>query len=160
MNLYNIATEYQVALDGIEVNPETGEVTGLGALDEINSAFEEKTEAIGCYAKGVKAEAEAIKAERDMLDKRMKAAQRKLEMLKTYLEINMNAVGKDRLKTPRCTISFRKTSKVEVSDIDNLPDEFKKVTIEPRKSDIATAIKTGAVVPGVTIVKSRSIQIR
>lgn len=160
MNLYDIAGEYQKALDSIEIDPETGEVAGFGVLDELNSAFEEKAEAIACYAKGVKAEAEAIKAERSMLDKRREAAERKLKMLKEYLAMNMAAVGIDKLKTPRCSISFRKTSKVEISDMDKLPDEFKRITVEPRKSDISAAIKTGESVPGAAIIEDKSLQIR
>ena len=57
-------------------------------------------------------------------------------------------------------ISFRKTTSVDVQDLEVLPDEYVKVKKEADKTAIKQAIKLGVIVPGAELVNGRSMTIR
>ncbi len=160
MNLYNISAQLLAALDNLEVDPDTGETHGFEALEELDSEFEVKAEGLACYIKGLVADAEAIKAEKMALAARQRVAEKKAERLKTYLANCMDTAGKTKLSTPRCTISFRKSERVEVSDVNLLPEQFQEVILEANKSKIKSALKNGEDITGARLVSSRNILVR
>ena len=61
------------------VDLETGEVIDTEKLDALQMEREKKVEAVACWVKDLKAEAEAIKAEKQILADRQKAAENKAE---------------------------------------------------------------------------------
>lgn len=160
MKLYEIGQLYRDALETIEIDPETGEVLSLGALPAIQADAEEKEEATACFIKEKRAEAAAIKAEKLALDKRQKSAEKTAERLTEYLAQVMAETGQQKVSTPRCTISWRKSSAVEVEDETLLPEAFRRVKIEPNKTEIKKALQAGEAVPGARIAEGRSLQIK
>lgn len=163
ISLYELTAQLQNALDRVEVDPDTGELVSAFPFDDfeaIGLAFDEKAEGVACYIKGLNAEAAAIKAEQDTLAARRKAAENKAERLREYLANCMTAAGKDKLKTARCSLSWRKTSAVGVYDIDALPENCRRIKVEPDKTAIKAALAAGEDIPGATILESRSLQIR
>ena len=63
----------------------------------------------------------------------------------------------------RCAISYRRSERVNFSDsfnFDTLPDSMKKVTIEPKKTEIKEFLKAGGEIEGVRMEESTSMQIR
>lgn len=161
MNLYDLAAEYQATLDKIEIDPETGEVLNMDALDAITGAFEEKAEAVACYIKGLLAEEQTIKAEETALCQRRKQAENKAERLKEYLSTALRSAGMDRLKTPRCALSFRRSTQVKITNEDALPDAYIRTEIvrKPDKAALKAALKNGLVM-GAELVKNDNLQIK
>ena len=159
MKLYEISTSILQALDAIEIDPETGECFGLDGLDMLQDDFDQKAENIACYIKGLLADVEAMKTEEHALAGRRQTLCRKIDSMKDYLAQQMHVIGKTKLAMPRAAISFRKSTRVEITDMDALPDAYKrqKITIEPDKTAIK---KAGTEIAGAKIIESQNIQIK
>ncbi|MBR5584055.1 MAG: siphovirus Gp157 family protein [Lachnospiraceae bacterium] len=140
------------------VDMETGEILDIEMLESLQMAFDEKVENIALWIKNLNSEAEAIKKEKDSLSARQKACENKADDLKKYLSSFLNG---QRFKTPRVSISYRKSESVDVSDISKLdPEFFKVVQPEADKTKIKNAIKSGMLLQGVALVEKQNIQIR
>lgn len=154
-------TIYEIEAAILEtVDQETGEIIDLERLEALEMERDKKISNVACWIKDLKAEAEAIKAEKQALDKRQKAAENKAERLKEWLQSILQG---EKFKDSRCSISYRKSERVDFADsfvMDSLPDSMKKVTVEPKKTEIKDYLKTGATIEGVTLVESSNIQIR
>ena len=158
MTLYEINAQLEQAfLDCID--PETGEITGeTDALDALTIARDEKVENVALYIKNLNAEADAIKAEADKLTARYRTAKNHAERLKNYLMGNLDG---EKFKTPRVSISWRRTKSVQINDIDKLPDDclrFKDP--EPDKRLIKLALEEGRPIEGAELVENASMIIK
>ena len=155
MTIYDIEAEIMDCID-----QETGEVIDIDRLNALEMERDKKISNVACWIKDLKAEAEAIKAEKQALEKRQKAAENKAESLKEWLS---GILQGEKFKDSRCAISYRRSERVDFADnfnFDTLPDYMKKVTIEPKKTEIKEFLKTGATIEGVELVESSNIQIR
>jgi hypothetical protein len=155
MTIYEID---QAILDTID--QETGEVIDIDRLNALEMERDKKISNVACWIKDLKAEADAIKAEKQALDKRQKAAENKAESLKTWLS---GILQGEKFKDSRCSISYRKSERVDFSDsfdLNTLPDYMKKVTIEPKKTEIKEFLKGGGEIEGVRIEENTSMTIK
>ena len=155
MTLYEINEEIMNCID-----EETGEIIDLDRLNALEMERDTKISNVACWIKDLKAEAEAIKVEKQALEKRQKAAENKAESLKQWLLFALNG---EKFKDARCSISYRKSEQVVFDEgfcFSSLPAHFKKVTIEPKKNEIKAYLKTGAELEGAQIVTSNNIQIK
>jgi FtsZ-binding cell division protein ZapB len=80
MNLYEIDS---AILDCVDM--ETGEIFDELKFEELQLTREAKIENICLWIKNLKAEAEALKQEKDAFAQRQKATENKLESLKKYI---------------------------------------------------------------------------
>ena len=160
MKLYNIADAYRKALESIEVDPETGEIVSFENLDGLNETFEAKAEAVACYIKELYADVKALKEEEDTLKARRFSADRKAKSLMQYLAGCMSQVGKDKMQTPRCALSFRRSTQVHILDESKLPESLLKVKTEPDKTAIKDLLKNGTAVEGAELISVRNLQIK
>ena len=153
MEIYKIN---QAILDCIDA--ETGEIIDAEQLDELQMERDEKIENVACWIKDLKAEAEALKAEKMAFAERQRVAENKMESLKKWLAYALNG---EKFKTVRASVSFRTTDKVEIDDIYNLDENYLRYK-EPEadKEAIKKAIKAGQTVAGATLVKSTSVIIK
>lgn len=156
--LYEIDKEI---LDCVDV--ETGEVIDTSRLDELRMERDKKVEAVACWIKDLKAEAEAIKAEKLKLAERQSVAESKVESLKKWLAY---ALDGQKFSTGKCSVSFRSTEKVEVTE-EGLAELMKGhdelLTYkdpEPNKTAIKQALKDGLAVHGVQLVQNVSTIIK
>ena len=158
MKLYEIDN---AILDCIDT--ETGEIIDIDKLNELQLERDTKIENVACWIKDLKAEAEAIKAEKMALAERQKVAENKAESLKNWLAY---ALDGQKFSTARCAISFRKTEKVEISDVGmiRLMKEHDELLTykdpEPNKTAIKQALKDGLTVQGVQLVQNISTIIK
>jgi len=129
------------------VDQETGEIIDEEKLDALEMEREKKIEAVILWYKDVKAEKEAVKAEGAALYRRGKTLENQEESLKRYIE---NALGGEKFKTPRCTVSYRKSKSIVIDDIKALPKKFLKEIKEDwfSKTMIKEAIESGKKVKG------------
>lgn len=165
MKLYQIDQAIEACLEaGTDeaIDLETGEIMALEALQ---MEREKKLENVACYVKNLTAEADAIKAEKDALDKREKAARKKAESLKAWLTLKL---GGQKLNTARAQITFRKSEQVNVLSPDLFTvwaEENRKDLLTYRAPDInkvavKAAIKSGMELPGVEIIEKKNISIK
>jgi hypothetical protein len=155
MTLYEIREEILNCVD-----EETGEVVDTEKLKALEMEHDAKISNIACWIKDLRAEAEALKNEKQALEKRQKAAENKAESLKEFLAVYLEG---EKFKDNRVSISYRRSESVgftEDFNIDDLPDDYVKVTKEPRKTLIKEAFAEGMVVPGCFIEEKNNIQIR
>lgn len=140
------------------VDVETGEIIDEQMLQELEVAFDEKVENIALWIKNLTAEAKAIKEEKDNLAARQKACENKAESLKNYLAL---ALAGEKFKTPKVSISFRKSESVQVDDMSKLDDDYLKYaapTVD--KTKVKQALKAGVNLQGVQLVTNQNIQIK
>lgn len=155
MNIYEID---QAILD--VVDPETGEVTDFGALDNLMMARETKIENVALWYKNLSAEAGAIREEEKSLAERRKSAENKAARLKQYLD---DALIGQKFSTAKVAISFRKSTAVDIPDEEKFIKSGEYLVPQPPKIDrkaIADALKSGVVVNGASLTERNNIQVR
>ena len=153
MEIYKIN---QAILDCIDA--ETGEIIDAEMLDKLQMEKSEKIENVACWIKDLKAEAEALKNEKQALAERQKVAENKMESLKKYLAYALDGKA---FKTTRASVTFRKSQAVEIDDIYKLNENYLRYK-EPEadKEAIKKAIKSGQTVAGATLVENTSVIIK
>ena len=145
------------------VDAETGEIIDTDQLDKLQMDRNTKLENVACWIKELKAEAEAIKAEKQILANRQKVAENKAESLKKYLAY---ALDGQKFSTAKCAVSFRNTESVEVTEegLEVLMKEHDELLTykapEPNNTAIKRAIKDGLNVKGVQLVQNISTIIK
>lgn len=173
MNVYQINDRFETILNEM-FDPETGEVFQSQeevdrALDEVGLELDTKIENIGCYIKNLEYEIDALKKEEDNLYKRRKAAENKIEGLKRYLNGFLVSVipndddrRKWKFKTPRVVLGYRKSTTVEVPDLEKLDKNFIKIKTETSadKTAIKEAIKNGTEVKGAFLKDNINLSIK
>jgi len=160
--LYEIKQEYLEAIESLQADEETGEVLNFEALEAITEKFEEKAENLACYIKNQAALVDAMKKEEAALAKRRRQEEKKIENMQGYLTSCMDAVGKEKMESARCKVSFRKSASVNIEDLDSIPVYFLSIEqlVKPDKLEIKKALQAGQIVQGAALIESRNIQIR
>ena len=159
MTIYEIDNEIMNCID-----METGEVIDTEKLNELKMERDAKIENVALWIKELKAEAEAIKNEKQTLADRQRVAENKAESLKNWLAYALNG---EKFKTAKCSISYRNSESVEVTEegLDALMREHEDLLTykapEPNKKAIKDAIKNdGLTVAGVQLVQKTSTIIK
>lgn len=164
--LDEILTRFIFLDDDQVVDADTGEILAdteadviMAELENLQMAKEEKRENIACWIKGMDAEVAAIKEEEKRLALRRKMLENKRERIFNFLFMELNG---DKVSSPRVKVSYRKTTSVEVTNMDELPDEYRrvKITEEADKTAIKEAFKAGVPVVGAKLVERLSMSIK
>lgn len=161
MHLYELTDEYLRAFEALQVD-EQGNMVGYEALEELAGALDEKLEAVACFVKDLCGEAARFKAEEEALAARRKQLESRAKWLSNYLQGQLEAVGREKFETVRCKLGFSKSTKVNVLDMDLLPEAYRRVvtTIEPDKKALLPLLRAGEVIPGAELQESRTFQIK
>ena len=153
MNLYAIDS---AILDCVDA--ETGEIFDMDKFEELSLTRDAKVENICLWIKNLKAEAEALKAEKDAFAARQKAAENKMESLKRYISGYLEGTS---FESAKVKVSFRKSESLEILEGAVIPDEYLKFKEpEVNKENLKKAIKGGLQIAGVSIVENQNIQIK
>ena len=64
VSLYEISADFLKALDGLEVDEETGEIMNFDAVEALDAQFEDKAESVACYIKNLSSFAADLKPQR------------------------------------------------------------------------------------------------
>lgn len=153
MNLYEIDKEI---LDCVDL--ETGEIFDAEKFEKLSMERDKKIESICLWIKNLKAESEALKAEKEVFANRQKSCENKMESLKRYLSGFLDGTP---FKTAKAQVSYRKSESVEISDHAQIPEQFLKFKEpEVNKTELKNAIKAGMNFDGVQIVEKKNIQIK
>ena len=148
------------------VDPETGELLDFDAFAELQMEREHKIESMALWVKELAATASAIKVEVDTLMERKKAVERRCESLKRYLSEILQG---EKFTTPRCAVSFRKSTSVQVDDTEKLvrwleqngyDDCVRYGTPEISKTEVGKLIKSGMPVPFAHLENKQSVGVK
>jgi hypothetical protein len=155
MKLYEIMQELELAL----TPDENGEITQeqLDLFEGLELAKNEKIENIACWIKNLRADADAIKAEEKSLADRRRAKENHADRLAGFLSQILQG---NKFESARCKVSFRKSEQIEITDEENLPEEYWKIKREVSKTLIKDAILAGQKVKGAFLVEKQNIQIK
>lgn len=149
MSLYEIDQRIENCFD-----PDTGEIKE--DLDALEIERAEKIDNIACFIKSLKAEAEAVKAEKANLYARQKALENKAERLQEYLQQSLQG---EKFKSSRISISYRKSQSVK-ADTSLLPEKYTRTYVEADKTAIKEELKQGKEVKGAELVTNVSMIIK
>lgn len=158
MKLYEIDQAIESLID-----PETGEIMDYEAFANLQMARETKIESMALWVKNLRAEAAAIKAEKNNLATREKSANSKVERLEKYLG---ELLGGEKFQTPKVVVSFRKSESVQLDDAfmewakKEADDLLRNKDPEPDKTAIKAALKAGREIEGACLAENISIQIK
>lgn len=160
-----MATLYELSEElknfDLEIDKETGEILNADELEMLMIDHELKLKNCVWWYKNMKAEADALKAEKMKFAKRQQTAERKAEWMKQYIAQDLD--GKEFKPEDDVTVrvGWRKSKTVECSDIYKVPDEYIRFK-EPEldKTKIKKAISEGITVDGCEIVEKNNIQIK
>ena len=161
-NLYQVNEAIETAFN-LAVDPETGEVNEeqLMLLEMLEIERNVKIENIALLIKNLRADAVALKAEKDAFAKRQKQAENKANSLSNYLESVLNG---EKFTTDKCAISWRRSSKIVLNEgvtVYDLDTHFLRMS-EPELDKVAIkkALADGVVVEGVHEEPSLSMTIK
>lgn len=161
MSLYHIDQELENLID-----QETGEVLDFDAFEALQMARDAKIEGVLCWTKNLAAEAKAIREEEKELAERRKAMESKREKLLAYAE---RALGGAAFQTARCAVTYRKSTAVEITDMDAVVQwcmdngydgkiTFTQPTVS--KTDIAPLLKSGVSVTGAELCEKLNMGVK
>lgn len=138
---------------------ETGEVIDPERLESLSMERNQKIENVACWVKNLLSDAEAIKAEKEVLAEREARCRKKADSLKKWLA---EALGGQKFSTAKCAVSFRRSETVEIADVALIPPELlrTKTTVEPNKTAIKALLKDGQEVVGCCLVENQNINIK
>lgn len=149
------------------VDEETGELTMTDEelaerMNTLRIEFDDQVDSLASEIKNLKAEAEAIKAEKLALADRQKKTENRLERMKRLMAY---LLAGQKWKNGRHSISYRKSYPVVIDDgflewaEMNAPGLL-KVEVSPRKDDIKKALMNGTVFEFAHLDESSNIQIK
>ena len=155
--LYELEGIY-AQLQSMELDDETFNDT-LESID-FKENFAQSCEWFIKMQRNAKADAERFKAEKDAFAKKQKDAEARAERFKERIKEAMMLTNQQKVDTGLFKLSLRKTKSVTVSDLSKLSDKFLKVKVEPNKTEIKGAIKSGQVVLGAELTEGRSVIVK
>ena len=160
-SLYEINTAILNCVEvepGTTVNMETGEIIDLEKLSLLKMERSEKIRNIALWIKNLKADAKALKEEKEAFYKRQKAAENKAAQLESYLA---NVLDGEKVKETEFSISWRKSKVVTITDEKKLPEIF-LIAQPPKvaKTAIKDALNAGIEVAGCRLETKNNLHIK
>lgn len=161
MDIYEIDQQIRSLID-----PETGEIMDFECFEQLNMLRNDKVENLALWYKNICAEAAAIKAEADILLKRGRRLDSQSERLREYIAMILDG---EKFSTPRCSVTFRKSSSLDVPNPNEVIDWAQRTghlacirqkPPELEKKAVSELLKSGVEVPGAEIKTQNNVTIR
>lgn len=119
MKLYEINQEIDSLID-----EDTGEITDITRFQELQLAEKTKLEGLASWIKNNDVDVDALKEEAKVLLDRAKVIENKNANTKAFLAKYMLEHGIKKIETPKCVLSFQKSSKVVIDDEKKFIDKY------------------------------------
>lgn len=132
-------------------------------LDKLATAEASKVDGFGQFIRLQTVQAKACKEEAKRLAAKAKTAESRIAFLKAKYVASMQGVGVKKISGAVYTLSVHENEAVAITaQTETLPEIYqrKKITVEPDTIAIRNALKDGAEIPGCTLGKTYSLQIR
>ena len=145
-------------------DPETDWAAAEAELKALEGAFDAKVENCAKVIRNMEAEEAAIKSEIERLQKRDSALSGKIKSFKEYVKIEMQAAGREKIKTDLFTVAVQKSpARLVVHSESDIPAFFFHEVPATRKLDndlVKAALKEGQTVPGCELAVGTHLRIR
>lgn len=157
--LYELSSQYNQIFQAIT------EESGLEQLEEKLSAIEEefdmKAENIAKIIKSLDGDIKAYKEEADRLSARKKTLENNQGRLKAYLEANMRAMGKEKIKGNVFALSIQNNPPQVIVDNEKaIPRRYKSYELHIAKKELLEDLKLGGKIKGAHLEVGTSLRIR
>jgi hypothetical protein len=164
VRLFDITEQYR-ELQLLAEDPQSDSTAIADTLEGIEGVFQDKARAVAAVIGNLTADADAIEAAAGEMRKRAAALRSRVDAIKTYLLINMQACNYTKISCPYFTISLRDNPPhVEVLDAAAVPDSFRVWPEVPPpsidKRALLAALKAGETVPGVRLERGQRVEIK
>ena len=162
LRLYDLPGEF-AAIER-EIDESDGELSpDLEArIDALELTLEAKADAIAGLIRSADAESEAVDLEVQRLTARRNAARNRATRLKQYLHDTLDRLGRDRVEGRRFKVRLQRNGSPSIRWTrlpDDLPPEFRRVTIEPDGKAALAAYKAGELPEGFEATVGRHVRI-
>jgi predicted transcriptional regulator len=150
--LYELTEEARELQDMIEEYPPE---TFSDTIESLQLMIEDKADSYAAVNQNITNEIAALKAEEERLSARRKSLESNQKRLKDAIKNAMEILGQNKIKTEKFTFSVSKNGGSQPIEVDAelLPDNYKKVIVEPDKELIRKAIESGIDIPGVKVLE-------
>lgn len=165
LSLYELSEEQNaldalLALDEGECTPESDALTA-----ELAGKLARKADSFGAYVRVLESADDTISDEIARLGARRRAIGNKVERLKRYGLMALQAMQRTKVEGALFTLAVQNNpARVEIScAVGELPAEYVRTvpaSYEVDKAALSRALKAGAVVEGATLVVSQSLRVR
>lgn len=140
MKLYELTEELTNLIEMLEEDPENEAIKETIAMLLLD--LDDKAEDYVHVIRQLEADAEAAKAEKLHLAKKQSAAENAAKRMRDYLKDAMIITGRTKIKRATCSIGISTRWEMALDvDVNDIPDEFKKITVEPKKQEITRWLK-------------------
>lgn len=139
-------------------------------LDGMETELTEKAGNVAVYIKNIKAEYEAIEAEKKRLEVRLRAKKSTAERMKKYLMNCLETARLSKIDTPRASVSLKnnppslhftdESDFIAWAENHDREDLLKYADPAPRKDVVKKLIKAGEEIPYTEIVQEKGILIK
>ena len=114
-------------------------------------------EKIVSFVRDAQTVAEAAKARKDEIAERQKRFERQAESGRKIIQQLMESAHQTKVVLPEATLSITAArEKVEITNVDDLPQGFVRLERKPLAKEIMSALKAGKEVPGAELALSES----
>jgi predicted nuclease with TOPRIM domain len=161
MKLYELTGHYnklQELLEDSELDAQALQDT----IEGIEGEIEDKADNMARLIKNLEYNAEALKAEKNKLAQKQQAMENKIANLKAYLQLQMAAMGTEKIKGTIFTVSIQNNPpSLLVADDAEIPMKYWK-QIDPvvDREALLKDVKAGAFFKGVHIQQTKGLRIR
>ena len=154
MKLYEIDEALAQCFD-----PETGEIVDIDSYENLQGERDKKIEGIACIIKNRQALIDALKTEKKRMDERIATLENQNDNTKAFLD---SVLDGHRFETEKAVCSYRKSTRVDITDMSKIPDEYMNVKTEyaPMKTAIKQALKDNKKVPGCALIETNNLSIK
>ena len=167
MKLYEISEKYLSFLNLCE-SGKTPPDAVADTLSAIEDEFDQKADNLACMIKNLKSEANAIKIEVAVLEKRKIQKEKTIDNLRNYLISQMKIIQKEKFETARNKVQIRRNPEsVQVApDFVKWAEEsgnkkfLKFKPPEPDKTAIKEALKNGVIFSFAELIQTERIDIK
>lgn len=158
--LYALTGELQDALSRIEPNPETGELEGMEAFEQLALTTQAKIIDCASAIRNFENLIDEISSQQKELAARKKCAEAIIDRIKARCVESMEWMELKSIQSPTVSVALRPATRVEVFDAEQIPREFIRVksVASIDKIGIGQALKSGDDVPGARLEKYNTLQ--
>ena len=162
MNLFQIDDAIQrcIKLENSDnyVDTETGEIIDTAAIEQLEMDRDTKIRNIACWIRNLESDEKQLAEQERIFRDRKNACKNKKESLKSYLAAFLNGA---KWKNNEVSISWRKSTAVEVTDIHKLSNYYLKYKEpEVNKTLLGNDLKAGIKLDGALLVSKNNMSVK